>query len=230
MVFRMRMLTVIMAILIFQCLIYSQETTKNEITISFGASIPTSGDLSAHESGEYHRVFHTNRDGLTYQIEYSRFFKESMAISFSYWKAPFEGIRDHYWLQRDSFKFDTHSLNIGFFYHFRRSQIFSPYIGGGLNLMTTETDKEARLKVNYPSAEWISPLRHINYGPFVAGGASWNISKNVALKLEGQYVYNGYSVRKWYFRGWKVGTILEGGKKVIRINPFNLSLGVSLKW
>jgi len=223
----------LLLMLLSQGLILSQELMKNELTLNVGTSIPTSGDLYADE-GEYHRVFYAKQNGATYQLSYSRFLTKSFALRFSYRHAAFMGIRDnnsHY--DFSGFvphSIGTHAIDAGICYYYDVGEKMSLYIGGGINFMTTKTNEDKWFKPNYHSAEVIKPLTHISPGLFAISGISLKLSKNVSLKIEEEYVYNGFTVSRWNYHGGKVASIYEEGRKVIRINPLTTLAGISFRW
>ena len=223
---------VIALIFLYQGLAYSQDFLKNELSVSVGVSYPTAGDIYG-DWAQVEKTFHTEKTGATFKVAYSRFFKESLALRVSYQQASYFASRPNwcwYCPPHPSYKIPTYSLDVGLFYFKKLGERTSFYGGGGINIMTTRTREDDWFKVNTPGAEAITPLTHLHAGPFVAGGLSIKLSRNISLKLEGEYVYNGFTMNRWNWHGSKVGAYHKEGYKLIRISPLTTLAGLSFKW
>ena len=212
---------------------YPQEYSKNEITIGIGESIPTTSDFHTEDHSIDEENLNVKQDQLSYQLEYSRFFRKNLALRFVFRKASFKGDRSgsQWWPISASHNITAYSLNVGISYYFDSEKDISPFMGGGINIMTARTADNYRFRTSILSKEVLTPVSHTNVGPVIFTGILWKFSEKLAMKVESEYAYNGFSMKKWdYEEDGHKSILKETGTKRLKINPLTISMGISVKW
>jgi len=214
--------------------IYSQQLQKNELTFSIGGSYPTSGNLHTIERMVDHDVLTVGNDQLSFQVDYLRFINDDWAWRLCLRRSSFELERANWdcsCCTPPSHTIPVYSLNFGFSYYYGKWQSVSPYVGGGVNFNTTTTKDDYWFKVNYPSAEVLTPKAKISVGPYFVTGISWKIEEELSLRVEAEYDYNGFTMARWYYScAGRMCVPHKSGDKLIRANPVTISVGISFKW